>query len=99
MPSIGRYTPKVKIVLMHVIKVIHYLQKISHCINKSDTGTPKELALKLKIGERQVLRYIDLMKQLGAPVDYCRKRKSYYFRVKGCFSAGFTSFEEESAGG
>ena len=81
---------------MHAIKVIQQLTKINHCIIKSDTGTPRELAKKLRLGERQVLRYIDMLKKLGAPVDYCRRRKSYYYKVKGQFSAGFTLLDGEN---
>ncbi|MGE7777764.1 HTH domain-containing protein [Chitinophaga sp. NPDC101104] len=81
---------------MHAYKVIYHLKKISQSIGRTSTGTPKELAQKLNICERQVHRYIQLLKRLGAPIDYCRKRKSYYYKVKGHFSAEFTPFEEEN---
>ncbi|MFV0604981.1 MAG: hypothetical protein ACK5NK_03975 [Niabella sp.] len=67
-----------------------------HCINdyivKSNTGTPKEFALKLRISERQLYMDLEIMKKLGAPIAYSRTGNSYFYTREGCFSIGFDDF-------
>jgi biotin operon repressor len=44
------------------------------------TGTPKELAQKLDISERQVFNCIEEIKSLGLPVFYSKEKQSYCYR-------------------
>ena len=73
-------------------KLILRLQNINKYITKANTGTPKELAKKMNISERQLYSDIELMKKLGAPIGYCRRRCSYFYAVEGCFNIGFDDF-------
>lgn len=41
------------------------------------TGTPKELASRLEMSERNVYRFINILKERGVPVRY-NKIKQYY---------------------
>jgi predicted DNA-binding transcriptional regulator YafY len=53
-------------------------------IQARKTGTPKELAKKLKISERMVYKYMDELKQeFNAPVKYDKTLKTYYFSENG----------------
>jgi len=68
---------------------LRHLQQLDHYIRIGKTGSPTELALKLKVCERQIHRYLVLLKSLGAPVEYCRKRKTYRYATEGGFSFKF----------
>jgi predicted DNA-binding transcriptional regulator YafY len=70
-------------------RTLRHLQQLDHYIRIGKTGSPTELALKLKVCERQIHRYIVLLKKLGAPVEYCRKRKTYCYTTEGGFSFKF----------
>ena len=69
--------------------IIYRLDLLHQFIRTKNTGTPKELACKLEISERQVRGYISLFKELGAPVKYSRKKGTYYYVKDGAFNFKF----------
>uniref|UniRef100_UPI0040485234 HTH domain-containing protein n=1 Tax=Roseivirga sp. TaxID=1964215 RepID=UPI0040485234 len=60
-----------------MLKQIERIQRIHELIKKRATGTPKELALKLNLSERQIYNLLELMKALGAPITYSSKLYTY----------------------
>jgi predicted DNA-binding transcriptional regulator YafY len=71
--------------------IFQRLTRIDHFIRIKGTGTPAELADKIGISERSTYEYIRLLKDFGAPVEYCRQRRSYYYRESGHFNISFLS--------
>ena len=69
--------------------IIYRLDLLHQFIRTKNTGTPKELAYKLEISERQVRGYISLFRELGAPVKYSRKKGTYYYMKDGAFNFKF----------
>jgi transcriptional antiterminator len=55
------------------------LQRMHKLIDASCTGTPCEFAKQLRISERHLRKIIDEMKDLGAPIDYSRRNKTYHY--------------------
>lgn len=43
------------------------------------TGSPKELAIKLEISERQVFRYIENLQELGGKIKFDKLLNSYVY--------------------
>lgn len=72
-------------------EIFQRLTRIDHFIRIKGTGSPSELAGKIGISERSTYEYIKLLKDFGAPVGYCRQRKSYYYRESGHFTISFLS--------
>lgn len=70
--------------------LLSQIDRINTLIKRKSTGTPKELAEKLKISERTLYNYINIMKELGAPIKYSKSRCSYYYEVQGSFIVKFT---------
>jgi len=70
-------------------KQITSLALLHQLISREKTGTPTELSKKLKVSERQVYNYLDLLKEMGAPIDFCRKRQTYYYKEDGGFNFRF----------
>jgi predicted DNA-binding transcriptional regulator YafY len=60
------------------------LMTIIDLIQERNTGTPKELAKKVKISERMVYKYMDELKhEFKAPVKYDKNHKTYFFDGNG----------------
>ena len=53
------------------------LERIKELAEFGDTGTPEELANKLKVSERTVRRLVWKLKELKVPIEFCRKSKRY----------------------
>lgn len=56
---------------------------IDSLIHKKATGDTKRLAKKLGLSRSTTLDYLKEMKELGFPIKYCRKRRSYYYQEEG----------------
>jgi hypothetical protein len=67
---------------MNLIEEINLIERIDQLIRLKATGSPAELAEKLEICERHLYRIINDCKDLGMPILYCKKRKTYYYTAK-----------------
>lgn len=70
-------------------EIFQRLVRIDQLIRIKATGTPVELADKLGISERSVYEYLNLMKDLGAPIKFSSYRQSYYYDEEGFFNISF----------
>lgn len=67
---------------------IRFFIRLHELIVTRQTGTPKQLALKLEISERSVHYYIAYMKnEMKAPIVYDYKNETYLYETecKLCF--------------
>ena len=74
------------------IKYIKRIAILDRLIQIKGTGSPSKLAQKLNISERTLYEYLNLMKDLGAPIEYCKMRGSYYYKEEGQFDFYFKKF-------
>lgn len=74
---------------MAVIKYIERVRRIHKLIRLKATGTPENLSEKVGISVSMLYEYLKEMKELGAPIEYCKFRRSYYYdhetELKMCF--------------
>ena len=63
---------------------------INELICKGTTGTADELAYKIGKSCSTVFRYFRLMRKFGAPIDYCRYRRSYYYKNNEKYKLNFS---------
>ncbi|WP_423803161.1 HTH domain-containing protein [Paraflavisolibacter caeni] len=56
-------------------KIIERLERIDQLIANKKTGTPSELSKRMKVSERQLHNYLNLLKKMGTPLCYCVKSK------------------------
>ncbi|HHC78495.1 MAG TPA: hypothetical protein ENK46_01340 [Flavobacteriia bacterium] len=66
---------------MEIITLLKRLQKIHNLIKEGKTGTPKEFAKKIKIGQSQLYYLLDDLKLKGFPIQYSRTLKSYVYHT------------------
>lgn len=59
--------------------IVERFRRIDKLIRINATGCPKDLGKLLGITERQVYATINKMKDLGAPIEYCNRRRSYIY--------------------
>jgi len=64
---------------------IERLERIHNLIKRKGTGTPDQFCAKLGISRRQLFRIINLMKNLGATIDYSQSRQTYFYFESGEF--------------
>ena len=87
---------------MTVIEKLRLIERMDGLIRRKATGTPKELAEKLKISERSVYNLIRQMKEMGGPIIYSNSDRAYKYERLVNFNIGFTdlsSMEKRIVGG
>jgi predicted DNA-binding transcriptional regulator YafY len=70
------------------------LQTIDRLIRIKGTGPPRQLAGKLGISERALYDFLELMKDMGAPITYNKNRQSYMYKEDGGFEMLFKKYIE-----
>ncbi|MEO6302799.1 MAG: HTH domain-containing protein [Bacteroidia bacterium] len=71
---------------MDIVDKLKRIQYIDFLITSKSACSVDEISAKLKTSRRQVINNLNLMKDLGAPLKYCKKRKHYYFEENKKFS-------------
>ena len=64
---------------MKTLKQLERLRKVHQLIKQEKTGTPKELAGRLDISERQLYNILEQLKEFNASLIFNRKRNTYYY--------------------
>jgi Mn-dependent DtxR family transcriptional regulator len=68
---------------MSLKRILEKVQHIDSLIYKKATGSQKELANRLGISVSTVNQYLSEMKEVGFPIKYCYKRKTYFYEKEG----------------
>lgn len=73
---------------MRFVEQLKVLDRLDQLIRLKGTGNYQTLADRLGISARNVYYLIDVLKELGAKIAYCKDRKSFYYlnEVKFSFS-------------
>jgi Predicted transcriptional regulator len=58
---------------------IKLFKRIDYLISRKSTGSPESLADRLEVSRASIFRYINELKNLGAPINYCKDRGTYYY--------------------
>lgn len=65
------------------------IKRIDALIQQENTGSPADLAETLALSESMVYNYLNFMKQAGAPIEYSKRRKTYFYQECGGFNFEF----------
>jgi bacteriocin-like protein len=68
---------------MSLQKYIERVQFIDQLIRKKATGNITVLAKKLNLSKSGAEKFIREMKEIGFPITYCKKRKTYLYEHEG----------------
>jgi predicted DNA-binding transcriptional regulator YafY len=68
---------------------IKRFQTIDRLIQRKATGSTEQLAEKIGVSKRTIIEFINIMKETGAPIYFCRIKKSYCYKEDGNFNISF----------
>ena len=68
-----------KYIIMAFVEHVQRLKRIDQLVRLKATGSAQELAHRLGVSRASVFRYMDDLKDLGAPVTYCRNRQTFFY--------------------
>ncbi|MNF80724.1 hypothetical protein D3C85_855360 [compost metagenome] len=66
---------------MNFVKQIERIKRIHKLISSEKTGTPLVFARKLSLSRSQLYNELEIIKELGGPLKYCKKRESFYYNT------------------
>jgi len=72
---------------------INRLKRIDSLIQQNKTGTSLQLSQKLDVSERTIKEYFKIMRELGAPIYFNRRYKSYAYKEPGSFNISFVKVQ------
>lgn len=76
---------------MALYNYLNRIERLDSMIRRKNTGPPRELANRLGISERWLYILLDELKtDLGCPIRYDRKRRSYIYEKPGKVTIQFT---------
>lgn len=64
---------------MSLLKYVDRLSRMHRLIMREATGPPEEFAERLNLSLSMLMLELQDMKELGASIGYCQKRRSYYY--------------------
>ena len=65
------------------------IKRIDKLIQLRATGSATQLSKKLNISRKMTYNYLNLMKELGAPIYYNKELRSFCYKEKGSFKIEF----------
>ena len=68
---------------MSLIRCLQKIRYIDYLISKKSTGSQTELARKTRLSISGLNNYLKEMRELGFPIQFCRKQKTYYYTDSG----------------
>ena len=80
-----------------LMKNITLIERIDRLIHRQATGTPDQLADRLNISKTKLYRIINMMKELGAPIEYDFAKQRFIYEEEVGFRFGF--FHQTSLSG
>ncbi|MCG8309773.1 MAG: helix-turn-helix domain-containing protein [Cytophagales bacterium] len=64
---------------MSIIKYLDRIKKMDDLIRRKATGTPDEFAERLDLSRSALMKYLKLLKEIKAPLEYDQYRRTYYY--------------------
>ena len=64
---------------MSIIKYLDRIKRMDDLIRRKATGTPDEFAERLDLSRSALMKYLKLLKEINAPLEYDQYRRTYYY--------------------
>jgi len=68
-----------------MINSIFIFERLDYLITAKKTGTRAEMATKFGVSERTITRWLNIMRDCGADIEFCKIRKSFIYKKPGKF--------------
>jgi len=83
---------------MTFFEKLNLIERIDQLIKLKKTGSSEEFAARLGIARSSLFELLELMKSLGAEIEYCRHRKTYFYTSEKVLSIGFVNKDKLKGG-
>ncbi len=82
---------------MKLLEKLNTLERLDQLIRMKATGTPKELARRLEVSERQVYNLVNDLRTMGAEISFNQCRGSYQYDAEIYFDFRLVMNKERAA--
>lgn len=82
---------------MTFLEKLNTIERLHYLIKLKATGNPNTLARKFGVSRRAIFHTIDLLRQMGASVEYCMYKQSYYYKTNCELMLGYIEGKETKA--
>ena len=65
---------------MKSFEQLERLKRMNRLIKEERTGSPQEFAKRLGVSKSHLYRCIEEVRELGAPIRFCRTRQTYFYK-------------------
>ncbi|MDF1694684.1 MAG: hypothetical protein P1U56_02580 [Saprospiraceae bacterium] len=76
---------------MRFFEKIQVIERIDQLIKMKATGSARDLARRTNLSKSTIYEILDIMKCMGAEIEYCTCRKSYYYVEDKTLAIGFVN--------
>lgn len=80
---------------MTIIEQVEKIEYLNYLIRQKNTGSAKELSVKLGVSKNTIHRLLEAMRNLGCPISYCITQKTYYYETDGNICLKFQEYKLE----
>jgi len=74
---------------MNFIEKTRLIERIDQLIRMKATGSASDLASRIGIGRSTVYEVLEVMKNMGAEIEYCNQKRSYCYSCDKILAIGF----------
>lgn len=83
---------------MRFIEKTMLIERLDQLIRLKSTGSARDLADRVGVSKSTIYDIIEVMKSMGAEIDYCPHRKSYYYTQEKILAIGFVDSKKIKGG-
>jgi len=83
---------------MRFFEKIKLIERIDQLIKLKATGSARDLARRTNLSKSTVYHILDIMREMGAEIEYCSCRRSYYYKRNKTLAIGFVDPHEINGG-
>lgn len=84
--------------MMRYIEKTMLIARINQLIKQGRTGSAREFAQRIGVSKSTVYDILETMKMMGAEIEYCRNRRSYYYLNNKVLLIGFVNASRVKGG-
>ena len=83
---------------MRFFEKLQVIERVDGLIKRKGTGSARELGGRLGLGKTAVYEIIDTLRSMGAEIDYCVNRRTYYYTEEKVLAVGFVDKSKINGG-
>jgi len=76
---------------MTFLEKVQLIERVDQLIRMKATGSAEDLSDRIGVSRSTVYELIDCMRAMGAEIEYCRHRQSFYYLEEKILAIGFVN--------